>query len=90
MPDIHWGTVPPGVNLADAWEMYDETVEGWVPVWFPTIDRGTGRSYDEFERALLFNDNLGKDLKGHESLAVVGFSDTEKKGGCFCAVAIIL
>ncbi len=27
MPEINWETVPRDVNLADAWDMYDETVE---------------------------------------------------------------
>lgn len=62
LPDIHWETVPPGVDPADAWEMYDETVEGWVPVWFPTVDLKTGRSYGEFERGILFNDDLERVL----------------------------
>ncbi|MGB2689958.1 MAG: hypothetical protein WBC36_13330, partial [Desulfobacterales bacterium] len=29
----------------------------------PTINRGTGRSYEEFERAILFNDGLERILK---------------------------
>ena len=45
LPTIDWETVPPGVKIADAWEAYDEGVEGWVPIWFPSIDHKTGKSY---------------------------------------------
>ena len=88
LPDIHWGTVPPGVNLADAWEMYDETVEGWVPVWFPTIDRGTGRSYGEFERAILFNDNLERILKAMNRWPLWGSPTQKKKAAAFALLQL--
>jgi hypothetical protein len=85
LPAIHWETVPPGVNPADAWEMYDKTVEGWIPVWFPTINRGTGRSYEEFERACLFNDSMERILKAMNRWPLWG-SPTQKKH----AVAFVL
>jgi len=85
LPAIHWDTMPPGVNPADAWEMYDETVEGWVPVWFPTIDRGTGSSYDEFERAILFNDSLERILKAMNRWPLWG-SPTQKKSAAAFAL----
>lgn len=78
LPDINWETVPLGVNPTDAWEMYDETVEGWVPVWFPTVDPKTGRSYGEFERALLFNEDLERILKAMNRWPLWG-SPTQKK-----------
>ena len=51
LPEINWETVPFGVNPRDAWEMFDENVEGWVPIWFPTGDLCSGKSFGEFERA---------------------------------------
>ena len=78
LPTIDWETVPPGVSPADAWEMYDETVEGWVPVWYPTGDPKTGRSYSEFERAYLFNDNLERILRAMNRWPLWG-SPTKKK-----------
>ena len=63
LPSVHWETVPPGVNLSDVWDAYDENVQGWVFVWFPTEDPKTGISYGEFERACLFNDSLERILK---------------------------
>ena len=78
LPTIDWETVPPGVNPAHAWEMYDDTVEGWVPVWYPTGDPKTGRSYREFERACLFNDNLERILKAMNRWPLWG-SPTKKK-----------
>lgn len=78
LPEIHWETVPPGVNPADAWEMYDETVDGCVPVWFPTTDRKTGRSYGEFERGILFNDSLERILRAMNRWPLWG-SPTQKK-----------
>jgi hypothetical protein len=63
LPEINWETVPFGVNPADAWEMFDENVEGWVPIWFPTGDLKSGRSFDEFERAYFFNEDLERILQ---------------------------
>ncbi len=31
-PTLDWETVPPGMKPADAWEAYDEGVEGWGPI----------------------------------------------------------
>jgi hypothetical protein len=64
LPEIDWQTVPFGVNPADAWEMFDENVEGWVPVWFPTGDLRSGKSFGEFERAYFFNADLERILRG--------------------------
>lgn len=85
MPEIDWETVPPDVNPADAWDMYDETVEGWVPVWFPTFGPGGGRSYGEFERAHLFNESLERILKAMKRWPLWG-SPSQKK----YAVAVAL
>lgn len=62
LPDLAWETIPSGVNPEEAWEGYDECVEGWVPIWFPSHDIVTGRSYTEFERSWLFNDDLERIL----------------------------
>ncbi|MFC1856675.1 hypothetical protein ACFL9U_01450 [Thermodesulfobacteriota bacterium] len=62
-PAIDWETVPPGVNPWDVWEGYDESVEGWVPVWYPIGNPKIGRSYGEFERAFFFNSDLERILK---------------------------
>jgi hypothetical protein len=63
LPPIAWETVPPGVNPVDAWEAFDQNIEGWVPVWYPTGDPKGGQSYSEFERAYLFNESLERILK---------------------------
>lgn len=63
LPTIAWETVPPGVNPAEAWEAFDENIEGWVPVWFPSGDQRTGISYCEFERAYHFDKSLKRILK---------------------------
>ena len=62
LPEVDWQTVPFGVNPADAWEMFDENVEGLVPVWFPTGDLISGKSFGEFERAYFFNQDLERIL----------------------------
>jgi len=85
MPEINWETVPPDVNPSDAWDLYDETVEGWVPVWFPVSGPGGGRSYGEFERAYLFNENLERILKAMKRWPLWG-SPSQKKH----AVAVAL
>jgi hypothetical protein len=63
LPTVDWETVPPGVDPGLVWEGYDEGIEGWVPVWFPAHDPVNGRSYGEFERAHLFNEDLERILK---------------------------
>lgn len=78
LPTIDWETVPPGVKPVDAWEAYDEGVGGWVPIWFPSIDHKTGKSYDEFKRAFLFNEGLERILKLMNRWPLWG-SPTQKK-----------
>jgi hypothetical protein len=78
MPTIAWETVPPGVNPSDVWKSYDNSVEGWVPVWFPTMDLKSGRSYEEFERACLFNDDMERILRVMNRWPLWG-SPTQKK-----------
>jgi hypothetical protein len=78
LPEIAWETVPPGVNLADVWEAFDENIEGWVPIWYPTGDLCSGRSYSEFERAYLFNESLESILKTMHRWPLWG-SATHKK-----------
>ena len=63
LPAIAWETVPPGVRPEDAWNAYDTSIEGWVPVWFPTHHPESGVGYGEFHRAVLFNDDLERILK---------------------------
>jgi hypothetical protein len=62
LPVVHWETVPIGVNPYDVWNGYDECVEGWVFFWYPTHHPVNGRSYGEFERAALFNEDLERIL----------------------------
>jgi hypothetical protein len=88
LPPINYETVPPGVNPMDAWEMYDETVEGWVPVWFPTIDMRTGRSYEEFERAMLFNDGLERVLKAMNRWPLWGSPIQKKHAAAFALLQL--
>jgi len=78
LPEIHWETVPVGVNPAEAWEAFDENIAGWVPVWYPTYDLKAGRSYQEFERACMFNDSLERILKAMNRWPLWG-SSTQKK-----------
>lgn len=63
LPGVDWETIPPGVTPAKAWESFEENVAGWVPVWFPTHEPCSGRSYGEFERAFLFEEGLKRILK---------------------------
>ncbi len=37
LPEIYWETVPLGIDPFVVWEGYDEGVEGWVPIWFPSL-----------------------------------------------------
>ena len=85
LPNINWETVPPNVNPREAWESFDQNVEGWVPVWFPTYDTNKGISYNEFERAYFFNEGLERILKAMNRWPLWG-SETKKKH----AVAVAL
>ncbi len=78
LPEINWETVPFGVNPRDAWEMFDENVEGWVPIWFPTGDLCSGKSFGEFERAYFFNKDLERILGAMRRWPLWG-TDTQKK-----------
>ncbi|MCG6916726.1 MAG: hypothetical protein LJE89_04175 [Deltaproteobacteria bacterium] len=85
LPEIDWQTVPLGVNPMDAWEMFDENVEGWVPIWFPVGDLRSGQSFTEFERAYFFNDDLERILKAMHRWPLWGNPAQKKE-----AVAIAL
>lgn len=85
LPDLHWETVPLGVDPYQVWEGYDEGTEGWVPIWFPCFDPVSGRSYGEFERADYFNRELIRVLSGMHRWPLWG-SDKQKKH----AIAIAL
>jgi hypothetical protein len=85
LPEIDWETVPFGVNPRDAWEMFDENIEGWVPIWFPTADLRSGLSFDEFERSYFFNEDLERILEAMHRWPLWG-TPTQKKH----AVAIAL
>ncbi len=63
LPELEWSTIPFDVNPWDVWDGYDESVEGWVPVWYPTHEPVTGRAYGEFERAALFDEDVRRVLK---------------------------
>lgn len=78
LPVVHWETIPPGVDPWFVWDGYDESVEGWVPVWFPTHEPISDRSYGEFERATLFNEELERVLKAMHRWPLWG-SPTQKK-----------
>ena len=88
LPTIDWETVPPGVKPADAWEAYDEGVEGWVPIWFPSVDHKTGKSYDEFERAFLFNEGLERILKAMNRWPLWGSPTQKKKAAAFALLQL--
>lgn len=85
LPEIDWETVPAGVNPWEVWNGLDENVEGWTPVWFPTGDPLTGRSYGEFERARYFSDDLERILKAMHRWPLWGNPKQKKQ-----AVAIVL
>jgi hypothetical protein len=84
-PELHWETVPLEVDPFAVWEGYDEGVEGWAPVWFPSHDPVSGRSYGEFERASLFDRDLKRILRAMHRWPLWG-TPTQKKH----AVAIAL
>jgi hypothetical protein len=85
LPEIAWETVPVGVNPWDAWEGYDENVEGWVFIWFPTHEPVSGRSYGEFERSHLFNEEMERVLRAMHRWPLWGNARQKKH-----AVAIAL
>ncbi|MBW1975296.1 MAG: hypothetical protein JRI45_06965 [Deltaproteobacteria bacterium] len=63
LPEICWETVPHYVDPYTVWNGYDENVHGWVFVWYPVRDPLTGRSFQEFERAQYFHNDLVRILK---------------------------
>jgi hypothetical protein len=75
---IHWETVPAGINPYEVWNAYDECVDGWVPLWYPTGDQRTGISYGEFERSYYFSDDLERILKAMHRWPLWG-SPVQKK-----------
>jgi len=83
LPAVHWETVPAGVNPEEAWDRFDENVEGWVPVWFPIGDSCTGRSYGEFERAFLFNERLEEILSTMHRWPLWGSGRERKRAVAF-------
>lgn len=88
LPTIDWETVPPGVNPEEAWEAYDENIEGWVFIWFPTGDPKTGRSYSEFERAYFFNENLERILKAMHRWPLWGNATQKKHAVAFALLQL--
>ena len=82
---LHWETVPPAVNPQEVWNGYDEGVHRWVPVWYPSGDPKTGRSYREFGWSYYFNEDLQRNLRAMNRWPLWG-SPTQKKH----AVAIAL
>lgn len=83
LPEIHWETVPPGVDPEEAWDRFDENIEGWVPIWFPTGDPCSGRSYGEFERASLFNKRLEEILGSMHRWPLWGSARDKKRAVAF-------
>ncbi len=78
-PELNWDTVPHAVNPWEVWEAYDEGVEGWVPVWYPTHEPGTGRSYGEFERAHFFDKDLERILRAMHRWPLWGSARQKKQ-----------
>jgi len=78
LPSIHWETVPSSVDPHQVWDGYDESVEAWVPVWYPIGHKFTGKSYTEFERAHFFNEDLERILRAMNRWPLWG-SPTKKK-----------
>ena len=58
LPSVHWETVPPGVNLSDVWDAYDENIQAWDFERFPTGDPRTGVAYGDNELAFMIKENL--------------------------------
>jgi len=85
LPEIHWETMPPGVDPFAVWEAYDERAEGWTPFWFPTADPENGRPYSESERASLFDKDLERILSAMRKWPLSGSGKSKKH-----AVAIAL
>jgi hypothetical protein len=65
-------------NPLDVWDGYDDTVEGWVPIWIPDADVMSARSYGKFEWSCLFNDELESVLKVMHRWPLWG-NDKQKK-----------
>ena len=83
LPEVDWETVPFGVNPWDAWDMFDENVEGWVPIWFPVGDFRTGLTYNEFERAYFFNEDLERILEAMHRWPLWGTPEQKKHAVAF-------
>jgi len=62
LPVLDWETVPLGVDPTEVWNTCEDGVAGWVPVWYPVEDQKTKRSYGEFERAWLFEEDITRIL----------------------------
>ena len=88
LPEIDWQTVPFGVNPADAWEMFDENVEGWVPVWYPIGDLATGTSFNEFERTYFFDKDLERILKAMHRWPLWGKPTQKKQAVAFALLQL--
>jgi hypothetical protein len=86
LPTIHWETVPPGVNPYEVWDGYDECVDGWAPIWYPSCNPKTRISYGEFERSYYFNDDLERILRAIHRWPLWG-SPVQKKHAA--AVALL-
>jgi len=88
LPAIHWETVPVGVNPWGVWDSFEENVEGWVPVWFPTGDPRSGCSYNEFERAYFFNEDLERILKAMKRWPLWGNATQKKQAVAFALLQL--
>jgi hypothetical protein len=88
LPEIDWETVPSEVNPYDAWEMFDENVEGWVPVWFPVGDPKSGKSFKEFERAYFFNEALERILQAMHRFPLWGTAKQKKHAVAFALLQL--
>jgi len=77
-PALQWETVPLGVNPLEVWEAYDDTMAGWVFIWYPYGDVTSGRAYAEFERAHYFEADVERILKAMKRWPLEG-SPEEKK-----------
>ncbi len=79
LPEICWETVPPFINPYHVWDGYDESVQGWVFIWYPVRDPVTGRSFGEFERAHYFHEDLKRILIEMRSWPLWGSKRHKKK-----------